>query len=248
MQPAPQATDAELVAALADAQRRVAQSVDATRYSALDRAAGYHIHLGVLAALGQTAGMLKTGIHPDGVGVAAPIYASNVGRAPGFRLSAATVTGLEVEVGVVLARDIPPGPADEQRVAAAVDHYFLGVEICGTRFTDRKAAGLNGGLADNMSSLGYAIGPRRPRLTTEIDGLGVTLEFGGQQIYAAPTKHGFGTVLASLVAYAANQLPAYPLRGGTIITTGSLCGLVPTSGAGHVVARLGDEMLAFEIV
>ena len=32
-----------------------------------------------------------------------------------------------------------------------------------------------------------------------------------------------------------------PLKAGTIITTGSLCGLVLTSGIGHAVARLGTE-------
>ncbi len=99
-----------------------------------------------------------------------------------------------------------------------------------------------------MSSLGYAIGPRRRTLTTEFEGLDVTLDFVGRQIYAALAKHGFGTTLASLMAYARNQHAAYPLRADTIVTTGSLCGLVPTSGAGHVVARLGDETVELDII
>ena len=76
----------------------------------------------------------------------------------------------------------------------------------------------------------------------------VTVEFNGQQIYAASAKHGFGTVLASLVAYAKAQRPEYPLKAGTIITTGSVCGLVPISGTGHAVAVLGNHRVEFDIV
>ena len=42
--------------------------------------------------------------------------------------------------------------------------------------------------------------------------------------------------------------PEYPLKAGTTITTGSLCGLVPTNGIGYVVARLGDETVEFDVV
>jgi len=50
------------------------------------------------------------------------------------------------------------------------------------------------------------------------------------------------------MAYADSQVAALPLRAGTIVTTGSMCGLVPSSSAGHVVATLGDERLEFDIV
>jgi 2-keto-4-pentenoate hydratase len=76
----------------------------------------------------------------------------------------------------------------------------------------------------------------------------VTLEFAGRQIYSAPARHGFGTVLASLAAYAKTQLPRLPLKAGTMITTGSLCGLVLTEGPGHAVARLGDDVVEFDLV
>jgi 2-keto-4-pentenoate hydratase len=236
-------TEAELIRLLADADRAGIHTVDPTLYAELDHPAAYRIQTGVLAATGEHVGMLKTGIHGGTIGVVAPIFASRVGRAPDFRLPVANVLGLEVEVGLVLQRDV----ASSADLPAAIDHYFLGVEICGSRFTDRKLAGLNGPLADNMTALGYAVGPTRP-LEDEIDGLDIALEFAGNQIYAAPAKHGFGTVLASVSAYAENQQTAYPLRAGTIVTTGSMCGLVPTSGIGHVVARLGNEQLEFDIV
>jgi 2-keto-4-pentenoate hydratase len=236
-------TETDLIRLLAEAEMAGSHTVDPTLYATLDRPAAYRIQAGVIASAGAVVGMLKTGIHSDGVGVVAPIYSSRVEHASGFKLPVANVIGLEVEVGIVLARDVGSG-AD---LAGAIDHYFMGVEICGSRFADRKLAGLNGALADNMSALGYAIGPKRT-LNDRFDDLRIELEFAGRQIYSAPAKHGFGTVLASVIAYADRQQPAYPLRAGTIVTTGSMCGLVPTSGVGHVVARLGDEQLEFDIV
>ncbi|MEO6013740.1 MAG: fumarylacetoacetate hydrolase family protein [Devosia sp.] len=238
--------DAELIDRLVAAHRNGTNSVDATPYALIDRETAYRVQTGVLSALAATPGMLKTAVHPDGVGAVAPIYASNVGYAPDFRLVGVSMVGLEVEVGIVLGKDLSAG-ADAAQAAAAIDHYFLGVEICGSRFPDRKAAGPMGGMADNMSGLGYAIGPTR-KLGAQIDGIEVRLEFAGKQIHAAPAKHAFGNVLASLVAYANAQHPAYPLKAGTIVTTGSMCGLVAASGPGHVVASFGDDRLEFDIV
>jgi 2-keto-4-pentenoate hydratase len=238
--------DSDLTDRLVAAQRVGSNTVDPTPYATLDRPTAYRIQTGVLAGLGERAGMLKTAIHADGVGVVAPIYASKVGSAP-CRLSATNVIGLEVEVGVMLARDIGAlDTDDEASIASAVDHYFLGVEICGSRFPDRKAAGPIGGLADNMTGLGYVIGPKRR--DGQIEGLQVKLEFGGKVIHDAPPKHAFRTVLASLVAYAKSQHPAYPLVAGTIVTTGSMCGLVAASGPGNVRASLGAESLEFDLV
>jgi 2-keto-4-pentenoate hydratase len=241
-------TEADLVLLLSSGQRTGARSIDPALLGSVDRAGAYRIQTLTQAALGEATGMLKTAIHPDGVGVAATIYSSRVGHSPGSRLPADCVVGLEVEVGLVLARTISNDPAiDEAAVAGAVDHYFTGIEIVGTRYTDRGKAGPSAGLADYMSAFGYVIGDRFGR-DTDIDGLDVTLELAGTQIYAKPAKHGFGTVLASLVAYARHQQPEMPLTAGTIITTGSLCGLVPTSGAGHVFGRLGDATIEFDLV
>ena len=121
-------------------------TVDPSPYASLDRAGAYAVHLAVVDALGEPIGMLKTAVHPDGVGAAAAIFASRVGRSPSFRLPSATVVGLEVEIGAVLARDVTSS-AD---IPAAIDHYFLGVEICGTQgHRPREAAGPSAVLADS---------------------------------------------------------------------------------------------------
>lgn len=235
--------EAELIRLLANAESTGTHTVDPVPYAALDRAAAYRIQTGVLTATGAAVGMLKTGIFADKAGVVAPIVAARVGHAPDFKMPSANLLGLEVEVGMVLKRDV----ASSADLPDAIDHYFTGVEICGSRFTDRALAGPVGGLADAMSALGYAIGAPRA-LGDKIDGLGITLDFAGTRIWDAPAVHGFATVLASLVAYADNQHEAYRLRAGTIITTGSMCGMVLVSGPGHVVATLGDDRVEFDIV
>jgi 2-keto-4-pentenoate hydratase len=243
-----QSDEAALIASLVEAQRRNESVVDASRYSGLDRETAYGVQFGVMAALGARAGMIKTGIHSDGVGVVSPIYAGNVGRSGSLKLAGATIAGLEVEIGVVLGKDIAGNAdVDEAAVAAAVDHYFLGIEVCASRFSDRKAAGLNGTLADNMSSYGHVIGPNWA-WTGEVNGQDVRITLDCKEVYAAPAKHGFGTVLASIAAYARHQRPELPLKAGVIITTGSLCGMVPVGGTGHVVASLNGVPVEFDIV
>ena len=235
----------EMVGQLAAAQRRGVHDVDGALFAGLDREAAYRVQIGVTQALGTAPALLKTAVHPDGVGAVAPIYL--LGQSGDFRLAAANVVGLEVEVGVVLAHDVPSG-ADEATVAAAIDHYFTGVEICGSRFADRAAAGLIGGLADNMSALAYCRA-RSPRTAgAVIEGAEIEVSLAGIRLYQDVARHGFGTVLASLVAYAGSQRPDYPLTAGTIVTTGSMCGLVASTGTGHVVARLGDETVEFDII
>ena len=240
-------SEATLIQQLVEAQRAGTNPVDATAYSTLDREAAYRVQHGVMVALGEKPGMYKTAVAPDGTGAIAPIYASRVGQSGSFKLPVASTVGLEVEVGVVLAKDVPNG-TDDLDLVEAISHYFVGLEVCGTRYADRSKAGYDGGLADSMAAYGYVINPTAREPGADLDNFDVTVEFNGQQVYSAPAKHGFGTVLASLVAYAKAQRPEYPLKAGTIITTGSLCGLVPTSGTGHAVAVLGNHRVEFDIV
>lgn len=240
--------EATLIQQLADAQRNGTHGVDAAPYAGLDQPAAYRVQTGVLEALGETAGLYKSAVAPDGSGVIAPIFTSRVGQSGAFQLSTANVLGLEVEVAVVLGKDIPAGGLDQADLVEAIDHYIVGIEVVGSRFIDRAAAGFYGGLADGMASLGYVINPMHRDAGAELHNFDVELSFAGQQIHAAPAKHGFGTVLASLVAYSKAQVPQYPLKAGTIITTGSVCGLVPVSGPGHAVAQLGVHRVEFDLV
>lgn len=245
----PMATETELIDLLVAAQRASQSIVDATLFADIDRAAAYRIQAGVLAALGEKPALIKTAVQPDGVGIAAPIFASRFGQSGSFSLSRATVSGLEVEVGLVLGSDLSVETAnsDEAAIVEAIDYYFVGIEVCGTRFADRKLAGVQAGLADNMSSYGYVINPTERDTGADVDSFDVQLSLDSVQLHSGPAKHSFGTVLNSFVRYAKSQVSAYPLRAGTIVTTGSLCGLVPVSGTGRVKAVLGSHTVEFTL-
>jgi 2-keto-4-pentenoate hydratase len=238
-----------LIQQLVAAQRASQSNVEAALFADIDRAAAYRIQTGVLAALGETPALIKTAVQPDGTGVAAPIFASRFGRSGDFSLSRATVTGLEVEVGLVLGADVSAevARADEAAIVEAIDHYFVGIEVCGTRYRDRLAASVQAGFADNMSSYGYVINPAERESGADIDSFDVQLSLDGVQLYSGSARHSFGTVLNSLIAYAKNQVAAYPLQAGTIVTTGSLCGMVPAPGPGRVKAVLGSHTVEFTL-
>jgi 2-keto-4-pentenoate hydratase len=239
-------TEAELVQQLTEAQRSGTQPVDATALAGVDRAAVYRFQQSVMAALGEHAGMYKVWTNAEGDAAIAPIYASRIGDSGAVKVPSATVTGLEVEVGVVLSRDLPAG-SDRRAVDASLGRFFMGIEICGTRVADRSKASLEGGFADNMSAFGYAFDTRDWEHGAAADGKEIILTFKGAPIWAGPARHGFGGVLNAVYAYAALPRQPYPLTAGTILTTGSLCGLVPTKGPGRGVARMGGHTVEVEL-
>jgi 2-keto-4-pentenoate hydratase len=99
-----------------------------------------------------------------------------------------------------------------------------------------------------MTANGYVMDPSPRESGADIDNFDVHLALDGVHLHSGTAKHSFGSVLASFIAYAKNQHPAYPLKAGTIVTTGSLCGLVPVPGPGRVVGSLGIHAVEFDLV
>lgn len=238
--------ESELADRLIEGQRNGASAIDQDAYSGIARAAAYRVQAAVTSGLGMAPVMFKVAVSPTGDGAIAPIYAGRVGDSGVLKLASAGVVGLEVEIGLVLARDLPPR-ADRAAVEAAVGRYFMGIEICGSRYADRKKAPFDTGLADSMSAYGYAMGRADWERGTNLDGLELELDFRGATIFSGVPKHGFGGVLEALVAYAGLSSQPHPLAAGTVLTTGSLCGLVPTSGPGAAVARMGGHVVEVEL-
>lgn len=239
-------TETDLAQLLIDAQRNGTRSVDQGRFSGIERPAAYGVQAAVMHGLGKTPAMFKVAVAPDGGGVIAPIYAGRVGQSGKLKLPFSATTGLEVEIGVVIGADLPPG-SDRAAVEAAVNRYFMGIEICGTRYIDRKSASFDAGLADNVSALGYATDPSDWERGADLTDLDVELSFNGAGIFAGPARHPFGGVLEAVVAYAKLTEQPYPIVAGTVLTTGSLCGLVPVNGPGKGIARLGTHTVEVEL-
>ncbi len=66
--------------------------------------------------------------------------------------------GVECEVAVRLARDLPPGPYSRQQAMAAVGDFFAAVEVVENRYGDLKALGTPTLLADQMYHCAAVIG------------------------------------------------------------------------------------------
>jgi 2-keto-4-pentenoate hydratase len=66
--------------------------------------------------------------------------------------------GVECEVAVRLARDLPPGPCSAAQAAAAVGAFFAGIEIVENRYDDLRALGTPTLVADQMYHAAAVIG------------------------------------------------------------------------------------------
>jgi 2-keto-4-pentenoate hydratase len=68
--------------------------------------------------------------------------------------------GVECEVAVRLARDLPPGPCSLEQALAAVGGFFAGIEIVENRYADLQALGTPTLVADQMYHCAAVIGDR----------------------------------------------------------------------------------------
>ncbi len=66
--------------------------------------------------------------------------------------------GVECEVAVRLAHDLPPGPCSLEQALAAVGDFFAGIEIVENRYGDLKLLGTPTLLADQMYHCAAVIG------------------------------------------------------------------------------------------
>lgn len=77
--------------------------------------------------------------------------------------------GVECEVAVRLAHDLPPGPCTLEQAQAAVGAFFAGVEIVENRYADLKDLGTPTLLADQMYHCAAVIGDRHDINWRELD-------------------------------------------------------------------------------
>jgi 2-keto-4-pentenoate hydratase len=68
--------------------------------------------------------------------------------------------GVECEVAVLLAKDLPPGPCSLQQALAAVGAFFAGIEIVENRYGDLRDLGTATLMADQMYHCAAVIGDR----------------------------------------------------------------------------------------
>src|SRR5205085_114584 len=114
------------------------------------------------------------------------------------------------------------------------------IEVIGGRFVSAADVPFLSFLADNLGNRAYVVGNGVPlSALSEVNGLDCQVTLDGQPLYQAPAAHPAGDPLMPLLAYANAQSDHLGgLKGGQVVTTGSLCGVLPVRAPGLVKARL----------
>ena len=176
-----------------------------------------------LGLAGPAAGfMAATGVHPSGVRLLAAEY-----HRP----------GVECELAVRLARDLPPGPCDLARATAAVGAFFAAIELVENRYPELSAFGTPALIADQVFHAAAVLGePDAGWLERDIPALRGTLAVDGVVRDQGVAADLLGHPLNGLAWLAASPVAAAfgGLRAGQVVLLGSVTPPLWLDGPGEV--------------
>lgn len=234
---------AKLAAALVDARRtgrRIATVPAELVPGGISEAIA--VQAEVAATLGEEPGGWKISIAPQGR-VAAPMYRSGILASGGTRVVRDGFFAIEVEFAVRLKRDLvvpAGGTMDRKGVLAAVGTLLVGIELIESRLEDHPNQPFMAFLADNIGNGGYVTGTESPfDATADLTGRHCRVELDGKVLFDAPAVHGNGDPLVPLVeciGVVGSAMGGW--RAGQVITTGSICGVVPVTAGGTLTASI----------
>ncbi len=144
---------------------------------------------------------------------------------------------VEVEVGFILADDLPGAGCTEDDVLAATEALVPSIELIDTRITDWKIA-LCDTIADNASSAGFVLGKARVSPSDiDVKTIDAVLTRNGEVIAKGRSDAVLGNPVTA-VAWLARKVESFGvrLRKGDVVLPGSCTRAID--------ARAGDEFLA----
>lgn len=157
---------------------------------------------------------------------------------------------VEVEVGFLLAEDLPGAGCTEDDVLAATAAFAPSIELIDTRINDWKIA-LCDTIADNASSAGYVLGPARvsPK-DIDITAIDAVLTRNGEVVAEGRSDAVLGNPVTA-VAWLARKVDSFGvrLRAGDIVLPGSCTRAIDARPGDEFVADfagLGSVRLSFE--
>lgn len=210
----------------------------------VDLAEAAQVQAGVAKRLNARVAGWKLGYTPDGAPVAAPIFDRFLKTTGAhFPLRESGVWGVELEIAVRLGADLPRRIVQRytrEEVMSAIDSVLTGIEIIGSRVIDHKQAPFLLYLADNIGNAGYVAGAdQRNWAGLDLADLRAVLTINGTTAHDAKGGHPAGDPLKPIVDYVNAQNDRLGgLRAGQVVTTGSLCGLIPVEGPGEVAGAI----------
>jgi 2-keto-4-pentenoate hydratase len=157
---------------------------------------------------------------------------------------------VEVEVGFILADDLPGAGCTEDDVLAATAAFVPSIELIDTRIKDWKI-GLCDTIADNASSAGFILGPQRvsPK-DVDIKGIDAILTRNGEVVAEGRSDAVLGNPVTA-VAWLARKVDGFGVRlkAGDIVLPGSCTRAIDVRPGDAFVADfagLGSVRLSFE--
>jgi 2-keto-4-pentenoate hydratase len=151
---------------------------------------------------------------------------------------------VEVEVGFILAHDLPGAACTEDDVLKATEAFVPSIELIDTRIIDWKIA-LCDTIADNASSAGFVLGAARVAPTdVDITQIDAVLTCNGEVVAKGRSD-------AVLVAWLSRKVESFGvrLRKGDIVLPGSCTRAIDVHPGDNFVADfagLGSVRLSFE--
>jgi len=144
---------------------------------------------------------------------------------------------VEVEVGFILADDLPGAGCTEDDVLAATAAFAPSIELIDTRIKDWKIA-LCDTIADNASSAGFVLGIQRvsPK-DIDIKGIDAVLTRNGEVVAEGRSDAVLGNPVTA-VAWLARKVDSFGVR----LKAGDI--VLPGSCTRAIDARPGDEFVA----
>jgi 2-keto-4-pentenoate hydratase len=157
---------------------------------------------------------------------------------------------VEVEVGFILAADLPGANCTEDDVLEATAALAPAIELIDTRITDWKIA-LCDTIADNASSAGFVLGEARVApADIDITGIEAVLSRNGEVVAKGRSDAVLGNPVTA-VAWLARKVEGFGVRlkAGDIVLPGSCTRAIDVRPGDHFVAEfdgLGSVRLSFE--
>ncbi|SPM40128.1 2-keto-4-pentenoate hydratase [Mycobacterium numidiamassiliense] len=157
---------------------------------------------------------------------------------------------VEVEVGFILAADLPGAGCTEDDVLAATEALVPSIELIDTRITDWKIA-LCDTIADNASSAGFVLGEARVSPgDIDVKAIDAVLTRNGEVIAEGRSDAVLGNPVTA-VAWLARKVESFGvrLRKGDVVLPGSCTKAIDARPGDQFVADftgLGSVHLSFE--
>jgi 2-keto-4-pentenoate hydratase len=188
----------------------------------------------------------KVTVSPDGQAVTAPL-SPYVEASSGAAIAWRQGIKFEAEVAVRLGKDLPvriDGSYTREDLAEAISEVYLGAELLVSSVAESGSVSFLLFLADRLGNRGYVLGPVLPKSTIDtIMDMPLSVRFNGQSIYDGTARHPKGDVLSWLLDYANDRLrPHTSLKGGSLITTGTLCGAIELTAPGPIEILLDGKV------